>query len=202
MTPEVREHIFEPFFTSKEVGKGTGLGLATVHGIVAQSGGEITVESEPGRGTAFEIAFPRCDRPAAPAGAPAGPSPGPRGSGTVLVVEDEPQVRAVTVRVLRGHGFRVLVAGSGGEALEVAGATLDPVDLVVSDVVMPGMDGRSAVDALRSLHPSMRVLYVSGYPEAHFAGRGILEPGVELLQKPFTPAALLARVHRILDARR
>jgi CheY-like chemotaxis protein len=119
----------------------------------------------------------------------------------VLVVEDEPQVRAITVRVLRGEGYRVLVAGSGGEALEVAGATLDPVDLVVSDVVMPGMDGRTAVDALRSLHPSMRVLFVSGYPEADFAGRGVLEPGVEFLQKPFTPAALLARVHRILDAR-
>jgi two-component system, cell cycle sensor histidine kinase and response regulator CckA len=200
MTEEVRQHIFEPFFTSKEVGKGTGLGLATVHGIMAQSGGEILVESEPGQGTTFDLVLPRCDRPAVGvARAAAGPEI--RGTETVLVIEDDPQVRAITVRVLRSAGFRVLVAGSGAEALELAGTGTGPIDVVVTDVVMPGMSGRSAVEALRALHPSLRVLFVSGYPQDAIAQRGVLDAGVDFLQKPFTPAALLARVRHVLDAR-
>ena len=199
MSPEVQERLFEPFFTTKEMGKGTGLGLATVHGIVVQNGGRVLVESEPGRGTTFEIRFPRTlESPGAPARPPVPAAS--RGSETILVVEDDPRVRAVTVRALRGAGHRVLVATDGAEALAVAEQSDGPIDLVVSDVVMPGMSGRAVVEALRRRRPGMRALFVSGYPQDVIARRGVLDGGIEFLAKPFTPATLGARVRAILDA--
>ncbi len=199
MSAEVQERLFEPFFTTKEMGKGTGLGLATVHGIVTQNGGRVLVESEPGRGTTFEIRFPRTQAVAAPTSA--APAPGRRrGSETVLVVEDDARVRAVTVRALRAAGHRVLVASDGPEALAVVEQSDAPVHVVVTDVVMPGMSGRAVVDALRRRQPGLRALFVSGYPQEVIARRGVLEGGIAFLPKPFTPAVLQARVREVLDA--
>jgi two-component system cell cycle sensor histidine kinase/response regulator CckA len=199
MSPEVQERIFEPFFTTTELGKGTGLGLATVHGIVAQNGGRVLVESRPGRGTAFEIRFPRTEAVTGLAPRPASP-PARSGNETILVVEDDPRVRAVTVRALRGAGHRVLVASDGPEALAVAEQCDTPLHLVVTDVVMPGMSGKAVVESLRRKRPGLRALFVSGYPQEVIARRGVLDGGIEFLAKPFTPAALAARVRAVLDA--
>jgi len=201
MSPEVQSRLFEPFFTTKELGKGTGLGLATVHGIVTQNGGRVLVESHPGEGTTFEVRFPRT-LDAARDAAPPEPAPAPaRGSETILVVEDDPRVRAVTVRALRGAGYRVLVAASGSEALGIVAASGERLDLVVTDVVMPGMSGRAVIDALRAGRPGLPALFVSGYPQEVIARRGVLDTGIEFLAKPFTPSGLVARVRSILDGR-
>ncbi|MEY2669390.1 MAG: hypothetical protein RJA59_2028 [Pseudomonadota bacterium] len=199
MSPEVQERLFEPFFTTKEMGKGTGLGLATVHGIVTQNGGRVLVESEPGQGTTFEIRFPRTLAAVAAAPRPAPPA-ALRGTETILVVEDDPRVRAVTVRALRGAGHRVLVASDGPEALAVVEQSDAPLHLVVTDVVMPGMSGRAVVESLRRRQPGLRALFVSGYPQDVIARRGVLDGGIEFLAKPFTPATLTARVRAVLDA--
>jgi two-component system cell cycle sensor histidine kinase/response regulator CckA len=203
MTTDVQERIFEPFFTTKELGKGTGLGLATVHGIVTQNGGRVLVESQPGLGTTFEVRFPRTLVDARSNAAPSPvPVPAPaRGSETILVIEDDPRVRAVTVRALRAAGHRVLVAGNGAEALGIAEGNPGGLHLVVTDVVMPGMSGRAVVDALRSRRPGLPALFVSGYPQEVIARRGVLDTGIEFLAKPFTPSSLVARVRAILDAR-
>jgi PAS domain S-box-containing protein len=199
MSPEVKGHVFEPFFTTKPVGKGTGLGLATVYGIVNQSGGFIRVESEPGYGTSFEVLFPRIAEVAGPVEPPAPVSTG-HGTETVLVVEDDPQVRAVTVRSLRAGGYLVLAASDGREALELGAQAKGLLRLVVTDVVMPGLDGRALADELRRHHPELRVLYVSGHAEEAIVKRGVLDPGIEFLPKPFTASSLLARVRAVLDA--
>jgi len=201
MSPEVKAHAFEPFFTTKPVGRGTGLGLATVYGIVKQSEGYILLESEPGQGTSFQIYLPRIAEPAVAVEAPPGVAPG-QGSETVLVAEDDPQVRNVTVRSLRSGGYTVLVAEGGREAIELGRRTPGPLHLLVTDVVMPGLDGRSVAEALRPGHPEMRVLYVSGHAEEAIVERGVLEPGLEFLPKPFTVSSLLAKVRAILDAAR
>jgi nitrogen-specific signal transduction histidine kinase/ActR/RegA family two-component response regulator len=201
MAPEVKAHAFEPFFTTKPKGRGTGLGLATVYGIVKQSDGYILVESEPGRGTTFELYFPRiADLAAVPAAAPQ-PAAATSGTETVLVVEDDPQVRDVTVRSLRAAGHPVLVAGCGRDALELDPEALRRTRLLVTDVVMPGLGGRALADELRRLHPALRVLYVSGYTQDAIVQRGVLDSGIEFLPKPFTPTVLLSRVRAILDAR-
>ena len=193
MPPAVKARLFEPFFTTKPVGKGTGLGLATVHGIVKQSGGFIRVESEPGYGTTFELLFPRASE---------APSPPPevvplaprRGGETVLLVEDDPHVRSVTARALRSDGYTVLVAGNGLEALELLSSHPGPLDLLVTDVIMPGVDGHRLAEAIRGQWPELRVLYVSGHSHDVLGERGALDPGIDLLPKPYTPASLLARV--------
>jgi nitrogen-specific signal transduction histidine kinase/CheY-like chemotaxis protein len=198
MDPTVKAHLFEPFFTTKPAGSGTGLGLATVYGIVEQAGGFLHVVSAPGQGTTVEVWLPRSDRPTA---APAATMPlhARRGSETVMAVEDDPLVRALTVRVLRGAGYRVLVAGRATEALALARGG-EPFDAVVTDVVMPGLDGRVLAEELRQIRPGVPVLYVSGYTGDAIAQRGVLKPGIELLPKPFTPAELLGRVRTLLDA--
>ncbi len=198
MPAEVKERIFEPFFTTKAVGQGSGLGLSTVYGIVAQSGGFVSVESEPGRGSTFTIHFPRT------IGAPTRSLPAPLpaitpGNERVLVVEDDPQVRSVTVRALTAAGYQVLVAKDGAEGLVRAEREPGPIRLLVCDVVMPGMSGPEVAAALGVLRPGLRVLFVSGYTRDAISLRGELPAGVELLQKPFTPAVLLERVRAILD---
>ncbi len=199
MTPEVRARIFEPFFTTKETGKGTGLGLATVYGIVRQSEGFIAVESRPGGGTTFDLWFARA--PAAARAAVARDDQEPAGgSETVLVVEDDPQVRAVTVRTLRAAGYRVLGAAEGAEAMALSARARDRIQLLVTDVVMPGLSGRAVAEALARAQPGLRVLYVSGHTGEAIAERGVVGDGVALLQKPFTPAGLLRRVRAVLDA--
>ncbi len=199
MAPEVQAHLFEPFFTTKPAGKGTGLGLATVYGLVTQNGGRIHVETAPGKGTAFEISFPRCSQPvlrqreARATGAFVGAE-------TVLVVEDDPLVRGITSRALRGAGYRVLVARDGQEALRLVEQADGPVHLVVTDVVMPGMSGPALAAQLDARVPGLRILFVSGYSHESMEQRGVLETGPGFLAKPFTSAALLERVRQILDA--
>jgi CheY-like chemotaxis protein len=202
LSDEAKAHLFEPFFTTKEKGLGTGLGLATVYGIVTQSGGHIGVESRAGS-TRFEISLPRTS---APGVAEAGHSQaGARGSEVVLVVEDDDAVRGVTVRSLRAAGYEVIVAASGSEAMALGVAALARVRLLVTDVVMPGMSGPVVASELCRRHPALRVLYVSGHPEetltrALRSKDGALSPGVELLNKPFTAPQLLQRVRHVLDA--
>ena len=199
MSAEVKAHIFEPFYTTKPVGQGTGLGLATVYGIVKQSEGYIVVDSEPGVGSTFALYFPRVAEAAAVA-EPAAEVTTLAGTETVMVVEDDPMVRVVMVRALRAAGYVVLEAGDGREALDVGAREQGALHLLVTDVVMPGLDGRAMTEALRNCHPEVRVLYVSGHTEDVIARRGVLEPGIVFLQKPFTAPALLARVRAVLDS--
>jgi PAS domain S-box-containing protein len=200
MDAETRARVFDPFFTTKEPGKGTGLGLAIVHGIVSQSGGHVTVESEPGRGTTFRVYFPRAGAPA-PRAAPVetAPSPHGEGRGTVLVVEDEETVRALAARILGRAGYTVLCAGGGEEALRIAREHRGRIELVLSDVVMPGMSGPATAQAVRSLHPEAAVLLMSGYSGDRIDRRDLLGPGVDLLPKPFAPAECLERVKRAIE---
>ncbi len=198
LSPEARAHLFEPFFTTKPAGKGTGLGLATVYGVVHQAGGTISVESEAGAGARFSILLPRA--PDVPAAQELAAAPAARGgSEIVLVVEDDASVRKLVVRTLSGAGYRLLVAPDGREALDAARAAAR-IDLLLSDVVMPGMSGKEVAEALAPAFPDMPVLFVSGYAQDEIGERGVLGPGVHLLSKPFTPAALLARVREVLDA--
>ena len=199
MTAEVKAHLFEPFFTTKEPGKGTGLGLATVYGILRQSGGQVEVESAPGKGSCFELFFPR-HMGSVKASAVAARPESPGGSETVLVIEDDPLVRAVTVRTLRGAGYRVLVASGGAEALTMLEQS-DVPHLVVTDVILPGQNGRVVVDELRRRHGGLRVLFVSGYTADVIEHHGVKAAGAGFLSKPFTPSSLLRGVRAALDAR-
>jgi PAS domain S-box-containing protein len=198
MSADIKAHLFEPFFTTKPAGKGTGLGLATVYGIVKQSNGYIRVESEPGQGSTFEILFPRALAIPVATTAPRA-LVGTRGTETILVVEDDPLVREVTVRSLRSGGYEVLTAASGREALAFTDGDLARVTLLLTDVVMPGMDGRTLADELRARHPALSVLYVSGYTHDTIAQRGVLASGIGFLAKPFTAPALLSRVRAVID---
>jgi len=200
MKPEVRARVFEPFFTTKEQGRGTGLGLSTVFGILRQSGGHISVSSEPGSGTTFNVYLPRMLEPRlrAETAVPTPRSSMP-GSETVLLVEDEAQVRALARIVLERHGYRVLEASGPYEGLALAEAHPEPIHLLLTDVVMPKMDGRTFADRLASLRPRVRVLFMSGYAESSIVTDGVLEPGIALLPKPFTPDALLDAVRAVLD---
>jgi two-component system cell cycle sensor histidine kinase/response regulator CckA len=200
MDTATQARIFEPFFTTKEKGKGTGLGLATVYGIVKQSGGWIWVYSEPGHGTTFKIYLPRVTEtvpPAAPS--PAAPV-SVRGSETVLVVEDEEVIRHLVQKVLKANGYTVLVAASGRDAERVAGEHDGPIHLLVTDVVLPGMNGREVAQRLTAARAAIRVLYLSGYTDEVIVHHGVLEPGVAFLQKPFTPAVLGRKVREVLDS--
>ncbi len=200
MTEEVRRNVFEPFFTTKERGKGSGLGLATVYGIVRQSEGWIEVNSEPGRGSSFRIYLPRLDSVAQTEEArPAVANPS-RGHETVLVVEDQKAVRRLTGMILRAHGYRVLEAADGAEALAIATAPAAPIDLLLTDVVMPGMDGQALSERLRESHPRLPVILMSGYAEDVVAHRSKVAGGVAYLQKPFRPADLAAKVRAMLDS--
>jgi CheY-like chemotaxis protein len=189
---EILAKIFEPFFTTKEEGKGTGLGLSMVYGAVRQAGGYVWVYSEPGRGTTFKIFLPRID--AAPAlAAPEPPMP-ERGSETILLVEDESALRALAREILEGHGYRVTAAANADEAIAIALGYPEIIHLLVTDVVMPGMNGRALAESLVARRPELKVLYMSGYTHDVIAHRGVLEPGTLLIEKPFTAVALLSQV--------
>jgi CheY-like chemotaxis protein len=200
MDAAVRERIFEPFFTTKGAGKGTGLGLATVYGIVKQSNGYIAVESLLGKGTSFQIYLPRhTGQPAAEEQKPDS-AENLRGSESILLVEDSEPLRRLAQVNLESAGFHVLSARSGEEALEIASGHGRTFDLLLTDVVMPGMNGRVLAEQLLSRQPGMKVLYVSGYTDSFIAGHGVLEAGIHLLHKPFTEEVLIRKVREVLDA--
>jgi signal transduction histidine kinase len=198
MDAATKARIFEPFFTTKATGEGTGLGLSTVFGIVKQHGGSIRVASELGQGASFVIQLPRCleeeEQPA-----PRKPPKSVRGGETILLVEDEDALRAVARTVLSMHGYRVLDASSGPEAITKAQSFPEPIDLLLTDVVMPKMGGRELAQRMVAARPSIRVLYMSGYDDGKMSHHGVLDAGIDLLQKPITPDRLLIRVRSALD---
>jgi CheY-like chemotaxis protein len=200
MDATVRAHLFEPFFTTKEVGKGTGLGLATVYGIVKQSDGYISVYTEVGKGSSFKVYLPRIETPQPAPVAPAKSGPA-RGSETVLVVEDEPAVLTLSRRALEMQGYVVLAAADGADALRIVERHGGTIDLLLSDVVMPGLSGRELADQLSVRRPGIRVLFMSGYPGDAVVQHGTLPPGSAFLQKPFSPDGLARKVRDVLDAR-
>jgi signal transduction histidine kinase/CheY-like chemotaxis protein len=198
MDDATRELIFEPFFTTKDPGKGTGLGLAMVHGIVTQSSGSITVDSAPGRGARFELVFPRVALGAVPEAAAVEVAPGP-GTETVLVVEDEPAVRDLARRILELEGYAVVTASSGEEALRLWD-DVGPVDALLTDIVMPGLGGRELAATLTSRSPRLRVVLMSGYTQNAEQLDGLLASGAAFVEKPFTSSALVTEVRGVLDA--
>ncbi|MBI5527064.1 MAG: PAS domain S-box protein [Deltaproteobacteria bacterium] len=199
MTEEVKAHLFEPFFTTKALGKGTGLGLATVYGIVKQHQGNIIVESEPGKGAVFKVYLPALldVRKAEPEAADAPPVP--RGTETVLVVEDEPMVRGLTGRMLRDLGYTVIEAEDGPEALAVAEKYSSDIHLLLTDVIMPEMDGGEVADRFARVRRGAKVMFMSGYTDDVIADHGVLEPGKVLIKKPFGPDLIGRKVREVLD---
>jgi GAF domain-containing protein/CheY-like chemotaxis protein len=200
MPSEVQAHIFEPFFTTKGPGKGTGLGLATVYGIVKQSEGYIEVNTEPGRGTTFRIYLPRIDEASALPGPKAALAQVPQGTETILLVEDEEAVRELARDILQANGYTVLDTQHGGEALLTCERHAGPIQLMVTDAVMPQMSGRELGERLAPLRPEMKVLYMSGYTDDAVVRHGVLDSGTAFLQKPFTPDMLARKVREVLDA--
>jgi CheY-like chemotaxis protein len=199
--PEIQSQIFEPFFTTKERDRGTGLGLATVYGIVKQSGGYIAVDSEKGNGASFSVFLPRVDVATTKATQVSVAPVNIRGSETVLLAEDEEPLRKLAQMFLVESGYHVLSACDGQSALELGRKHAASIDLLVTDVVMPGMNGRILAERLATSNPGMRVLYISGYTDAFIAGHGVLEPGTHLLHKPFTQETLTRKVREILNAK-
>ena len=211
MDPETRAHLFEPFFTTKEQGKGTGLGLSTVYGTVQQSGGHISVESEPGHGSTFRVYLPRVAAPVIvpeprDVGEPSAARPAATGEGlvagrgeTILLVEDAQRVRAVVREILEMSGYAVLEAHHGADALELSNRHAGPIHLLVTDVVMPQMSGRELAQRLATLRPDLKVLYMSGYTDDAIVRHGVLASGIAFLSKPFTPDALALKVRELLD---
>ena len=198
MPKHVLDRVFEPFFTTKPKGEGTGLGLATVYGIVTQAGGHVRIYSEPGLGTSFTALLPVTEQSLAPV-TPALAEPEHGHGQTVLVVEDEPAMREVTRRILESNGYQVVTAASGDEALEVLARQLDHIDVLLTDVIMPRMQGKELADKVRVLQPAARVLFMSGYTQGLLGAQGVLEAEVQLIEKPFSETTLLSKLHEILS---
>jgi CheY-like chemotaxis protein len=199
MDAATQARIFEPFFTTKEKGKGTGLGLATLYGIVKQSGGYVWVYSEPGHGTTFKVYFPRVAEAGVSGDSGVLFGATPKGSETVLLVEDAEPLRELARLFLEDAGYVVLEAGSGPEALEKSRGHDGPIHLLLTDVIMPGMSGAELARTLRAERPESRIVFVSGYTDDAIAHHGVLEAGVTLLVKPFTRDALTRKVREVLD---
>jgi two-component system cell cycle sensor histidine kinase/response regulator CckA len=200
MTPETQARIFEPFYTTKEVGKGTGLGLSMVYGIVKQSGGYIWVYSEPDRGTTFKIYLPRVDQAAEGVDTQNRPKSVQRGTETILLVEDDPQLLQLSSSVLAHCGYKILAASGPEEGLEICKANHRDIRLLVTDVVMPRMNGRQLAEQIQQVSPNVKVLYISGYTSNAIVHYGVLDPGLWFLPKPFTLSALVAKVRDVLDS--
>jgi CheY-like chemotaxis protein len=200
MDDRTREQVFEPFFTTKSMSKGTGLGLATVFGVVTQAGGHVVVSSEPGHGSVFHLHFPRLSAPAnlEPA-APKQPAAGPLAAGTVLLVEDQAEVRRLACTILRNMGFAVLEAGDAGQALALVERCDGEIRLMLTDVIMPGMNGKDLADRMALLRPQTKVVFMSGYTDRIISRDGVLDESVVYLQKPFTAEQLSATVRRVLE---
>jgi signal transduction histidine kinase/CheY-like chemotaxis protein len=200
MSEEVRDRIFEPFFTTKEQGKGTGLGLATVYGIVKQHGGHIVVDSRPGSGTTFRLFLPAAAATETETERELG-GPPPRGNETILVVEDDEAVRELITEVLQPLGYRILSTASGEEALKASDAA-GPIELLLTDVVMPGMNGKQLAEIMRTRRPGIKVLFMSGYTQDALSTQGMLEPGIALIHKPLRPGMLARYLRQVLDSSR
>ena len=200
MSEETRARIFEPFFTTKEKGKGTGLGLSTVYGIVQQSGGSIWVYSEPNKGTSFKVYLPRLEAPVKADEQKPAPEIGPRGSETVLLVEDEDVVRGLATHILEDAGYKVLAARGGAEAIQLCTGPVKQIDLLLTDVVMPETSGKEVAERVTALRPHLKVLFMSGYTDEAIVHHGVLDSNVEFIQKPFTPMGLSKKVREVLDS--
>jgi PAS domain S-box-containing protein len=201
MSPEVQKHIFEPFFTTKRSGEGTGLGLATVYGIVKQHKGNISVHSEPGKGTTFKIYLPAVSERVIEKSLPQKKEPLPRGTETILAVDDDPGIRRLVAAALQSLGYTVIEAGSGVDALKVAEAHAGTIDLLLTDVIMPGMSGRQLAETFAPIRPEMKVVYMSGYTDEVIAHKGILLPGIHFISKPLVPTKMARRLRNILDGK-
>ena len=196
---DVLDRVFEPFFTTKPKGEGTGLGLATVYGIITQAGGHVWIYSERGLGTSLTALLPITEQDIALATPP--PAEPPHGHGqTILVVEDEPAMREVTRRILDRSGYHVVAAASGHEALDVLASQQEHIDVLLTDVIMPRMQGTELADKVRIIQPAARVVFMSGYTQGLLGAQGVLEPKVHLIEKPFSESALLTKLHEVLSA--
>jgi PAS domain S-box-containing protein len=202
MDHDTQERIFEPFFTTKEKGKGTGLGLSTVYGIVRQSGGNVWVYSEPGKGTTFKVYLPQSVNEVEPPVTPEPESTMRSGTETVLLVEDEDMVRDLAIQLLKEGGYNVLEASGGEEALGICKEHTAPIDLLITDVVMPKMSGKDVADQLKTIHPETKVLFMSGYTDEAIVHHGIVDPDIAFLQKPFSEKALAQKIREVLDESR
>ena len=199
MDATTKARAFEPFFTTKEAGKGTGLGLATVHGIIQQSGGFLDVYSEVGRGTSFKVYLPRLGDGLGETISPSSAAAVPNGAETILVVEDDPGIRSLARVALQSYGYTVLEAANGHEGVEVGRDHPGPIDLLATDVVLPCASGREVAEQLRAARPAMKVLYVSGYTDDAIVRHGVLTADSAFLQKPYTPTTLARKVREVLD---